>query len=302
MIIDFHVHIGDYRNYTTESRAPMTWEELISFMDEHGIDKGVFLPVYNASPEGAPPAMAILDGRMSVHDQVLDAARYPDRIIPCGNMDPRWVRNSPATDFSEILDWFITHGCVGIGEVTANIPFDDPRTINMFQQCGNKGLMVTIESAGMQTGAYGLQDEPGAPRLERLLRAASQTTIIGHGPGFWAEMAADVTAATKSTYIKGPIAQEGAVWRLLRDYPNLYADLSAMSGYNALTRDREAGLRFLDEFQDKLLFATDTCFADAAGYIGHKEYLQGLRHEGVLSQAAHDKIMHGNAERLLGLD
>src|SRR5690606_9909746 len=106
----------------------------------------------------------------SVRDQVLDANRYPDRIIPFGNLDPCWGTHSPANDFGPVLEWFIAHNCKGVGEITARLPFDDPRVINMFRQLGEYRMLVTIESAGMLAGSYGLQDEPGAPRLERLLR------------------------------------------------------------------------------------------------------------------------------------
>jgi predicted TIM-barrel fold metal-dependent hydrolase len=301
MIIDLHTHVGDLRLSRDEPHEPVTWENLIARLDEEGIAKAAVLPVYNASPESAPPAIALLDARMSVRDQVLDAGRYPGRIIPFGNMDPRWGHNSPHTDFGPILDWFLEHGCKGIGEVTANLPFDDPRVINMFRQCGAKGLPVTIESSGMEAGPYGLMDDPGMPRLERLLQAAPATQIIAHGPGFWAEMAADITPAERWSYPRGPIRREGATWRLLRRYPNLWADLSAHSGYNALTRDPEAGLRFLDEFQDKLLFGTDVCFAELTARAPQQKYLQGLVAEGKLAPQAYEKIMAGNAIRLLKL-
>ena len=298
MIIDFHAHIGDLLLTKDDGHVPITWENLIARMDEEGIDKAAVLPVYNSSPEGAPGGIALLNDRMSVRDQVLDAARYPDRIIPFGNMDPRWLRNDPSSDFSEILDWFIEHGCKGIGEVTANIPFDDLRTINMFKQCGVKGLMVTIESAGLHAGPYGLQDDPGMPRFEHLLHAASETTIIAHGPGFWAEMGAWITPQQRWSYPKGPIREEGATWHLLRTCPNLYADLSANSGYNAITRDPEAGVRFLIEFQDKLLFGTDTCSHDVR--MPQQKYLTSLRDKGSITQQVFDKIVSGNALLLLG--
>jgi len=302
MIIDAHAHVGDLRMGDGDrARQPVTWENLIARLDEEGIDKAVVLPVYNSSPEGAPPALCLLDDRMSVRDQVMDAARYADRIIPFGNMDPRWLWNSPRSNFAPLLDWFIEHGCKGIGEVTARLPYDDPRVINMFQQIGERGLLVTIESAGFEAGYYGLQDDPGLPRLERLLREAPLTTIIGHGPGFWAEISEGVTAADKWAYPAGPIQGQGAAWRLLRTYPNLYADLSAGSGYNAITRDPEVGACFLNECQDKLLFGTDTCFADASCRTPHQAYLRRLRSEGALSLAAFERIMAGNACRLLGL-
>ncbi len=301
MIVDMHVHIGDFRLSADEPREPLTWENLIARLDDEGIDRAAFLPVYNASPEGAPPGMCLLGARMSVRDQVLDAERYPGRIIPFGNLDPRWLRNSPDSDYGPLLDWFLEHHCRGIGEVTANLPFDDPRVISMFQQIGKKGLVVTIESAGMLPGCYGLQDDPGAPRLEKLLQAAPETTIIGHGPGFWAEMSAEVTPEDKRSYPQGPIRKEGAVPRLLRRYPNLYADLSANSGWNALTRDPAYGLAFLNEFRDRLFFATDTCFADASGRMPQLPYLRELLAGGQLSPEAYTAITGGNAERLLRL-
>jgi predicted TIM-barrel fold metal-dependent hydrolase len=45
--------------------------------------------------------------------------------------------------------------------------------------------------------------------------------------------------------------------RLLSDYPNIYGDLSAGSGLNALTRDEEHAREFLIRHQDKLLFGSD---------------------------------------------
>jgi predicted TIM-barrel fold metal-dependent hydrolase len=89
--------------------------------------------------------------------------------------------------------------------------------------------------------------------------------------------------------------------RLLRQFPNLYADLSAGSGWNALTRDRAFGIRFLVEFQDKLLFGTDVCFADAQGRMPQLGYLKALLQERQLPAAAYEKIVAGNACRLLGL-
>lgn len=301
MIIDMHMHIGDLRLDLNEPRTPLTWENQLARLDEEGIDLAVMLPVYNSSPEGAPPGIALLDERMSVRDQVLDAGRYAGRIIPFGNLDPRWGSNSPSYDFGPILNWFVAHGCKGVGEVTANLPFDDPRVINMFRQLGERNLMVTIESAGLQAGSYGLQDEPGAPRLERLLQAAPQTVVIGHGPGFWAEVSAVVQPEDKWGYPKGKVVRGGTVPRMLQDYPNLYADISADSGFNALTRDPEFGLEFMHTFQDKLLFGSDTCFGDVAGRRPHLAFLKRLLNEKRLNASAYDKIVGQNAVELLRL-
>ena len=300
MVIDFHLHVGDFRGSGLERRAPMTWENQIARLDDEGIERAVFLPVYNASPEGAPLSMIFSD-RASVRDQVVDACHYPERIIPFGNIDPRWGANRPSTDFGPLLDWFQEHGCRGVGEITANLPFDDPRNVNMFRQLGARGMLVTIESATFAPGHYGYQDDPGLPRLRCLLEAAPETVVIGHGPGFWANMGVVNTLEEMEGYPKGAIAEEGAAVRLLRDYPNMYADLSANSGWNALTRDPDFGVDFLNELQDKLLFGTDVCFADPDGRMPQLDYLKGLLADGRLAPTACDKIAYGNGLRLLGL-
>lgn len=293
MIIDMHAHMGDFRTSRNDEMEPMTWERLIARLDDEGIDKAVLLPVYNASPECAPLGIYCGD-RMSVRDQVVDAGRFRDRIIPFGNMDPRWGENGASTDFGDVLDWFEEHGCKGVGEVTANLPFDDPRVINMFKQIGARAMPVVIESAGFVPGSFGLQDDPGSPRLERLIQAAPETIIIGHGPGFWAEIGPVGSPVDKSGYPKGPISKEGSLARLFRLYPNLYADISACSGFNALARDPQYGVRFLNEFEDKLLFGTDLISTSARGRTqqgNHIERLiEGLVTEGRIYQEVFDKI------------
>ena len=292
MIIDAHAHVGDFRWSKNDPRQPMTWEKLIARLDDEGIDKAIFLPVYNASPELTPWGFFHSE-RQWVREQVIDAAKYADRIIPFGNMDPRWGGNSATTDFGEILDWFQEHGCKGIGEVCANIPYDDPRTINMFKQIGARNMPVTVESCNSGWG-LGFQDEPGSPRLERLLQAAPQTIIIGHGPAFWAEIAPVASAEEKSGYRKGRITQEGSLPGLFRRYPNLYADLSAGSAFNALSRDFDYGVRFLTEFQDRLLFGTDIIARDfdrrESEQASINDLLDELFSQGQVSQATWDRI------------
>src|SRR5207248_11173152 len=133
---------------------------------------------------------------------------------------------------------------------------------------------------GAGAGHEGRLVGPGSPRREHLLQEASETTVIGHGPGFWPEIGAGLTPEDKSGYPRGPIAEEGSLPRLLRTYPNLVADISAGSGHNALSRDEEFGLRFVHEFQDKLLFGTDVCFGDAEGRMPHLGFLRRLLTEG----------------------
>jgi hypothetical protein len=76
---------------------------------------------------------------------------------------------------------------------------------------------------------------------------------------------------------------------MLREYDNLYADISAGSGHRALTRDPDFGLRFIHEMQDKLLYGTDNFDTQ------HIDLLQSLD----LSEDVFAKITHENAARLV---
>ncbi len=300
MIIDVHTHIGQlYGLYTVGEGEPITWDEIIDRLDTEGVDKAVLLPS-GVSPEAITFPSLIYCQNMSVRDQFLGAAQHPDRLIPFGDLDPRWLGNKPTADFRPLLGWFVDHGARGIGEITANIPADDPRTINLFRQIGEMGLPVLIHNVGFGAETYGLQDDPGMPRLERLLQEAPGTNIIGHGQGFWAEIAAGLAPEEKMGYPKGPVQEEGALPRLLRTYPNLYADISANSGFSALNRSPDLGLRLLEELQDKIMFGTDHTFGRRDLKMPHLAWLKGLKAEGQLSAEAYDKIVGENILGVLG--
>lgn len=290
-------------------RRPLTWDALIGRLDDEGIDKAVVLPL-GASPESVQIA-SLFSPEPDVVSQITSALRHRDRVIPFANLDPRMgcrgnleseqIADRPMTDFSPVLERFRDMGCVGIGEITANMALDDSRVINLFRQCGEFGMPVLFHCTGPGPGVYGLFDEAGAPRLEHLLREVPDTAIIGHAPGFWAELDGGVTAESKFTYPTGPVHGGGRLPHLLRTYPNLYADISAGSGYNAISRDKLFGARFLQDFQDRILFGTDVCFADAEGRMPHLGYLRSLLEEKLITPAVFEKITCTNALRILPL-
>jgi len=307
MIIDFHTHVADLRESDKSNLVPLSFDSLIHRLDDEGIDKAVVLPV-NVSPEIMQPPL-FFSRRSDIISQIEDASRYSDRLILFGNLDPRMgcfgnlekdqLANPPVTDFSPYLERFKAMGCVGTGEVTANLPLDDPRVINMFRQCGDWDMPVLFHCTGPGNGVYGLIDDIGLPRLEKLLIEAPDTTIIGHATGFWAEISADIIPDDKFGYPEGPIEKEGSLQRLLKKYPNLYADISGNSGYNAIARDKDYGSRFLSEFQDKVLFGTDVCFGGDESRMPHLSYLRKLLSDQLISQEVFDKITGGNALKIL---
>jgi len=197
-----------------------------------------------------------------------------------------------------LLETYKKAGFKGVGEYMANLPFDDPYNMNVFRQVGEIGLPLLFHIGPSRGGCYGCYDDLGLPRLETVLKECPDLTLIGHSQPFWAEISSDVTEETRGGYPEGPVTP-GRVVELMREYPNLYGDLSAGSGHNAITRDPEFGYQFMDEFQDRLFFGTDICA------VGQKlpivETFRKLAEEEPISKEALEKISWKNANRVLRL-
>lgn len=94
MFIDIHAHA--YRRPTPFVTRFYNPEELIQRYDELGIEKGVILPVVN--PEIYLPQS---------NEEVLELCeRYPDRLIPYCNLDPRALTNSPSAPLDQVLQYY----------------------------------------------------------------------------------------------------------------------------------------------------------------------------------------------------
>lgn len=137
------------------------------------------------------------------------------------------------------------------------------------------------------------------PQLERCLQVFSKLVFLGHGPPFWAEIGRLENHRDRAGYPEYPIKEEGVVPNLMRRHPNLYGDLSAGSGFNALNRDHDYAVRFLNEFQDRLLFGTDICTPD--GKAPQSQFLLDLRRDKKISKKVFRKIARENAIKLLNL-
>jgi len=287
-MIDIHTHLG---RWPLSGDPEVTEAELLRQMDALGIERMAILPL------DMTPECSVISPDT---DATLAASRrHPGRFIPFCNPDPRF-NNSPDTDFSLLLVPWKQAGCKGLGELTANVWFDDPRCMNLYRHCGKAGLPVLFHLAvDVRYGLYGVADETGMPRLEKVLRAYPDTIFIGHAMAFWAEIAAGVDEASRGGYPKGPVTKPGRTVELLRACPNLYGDLSAGSGFNAISRDPEFGYRFLEELQDKLFFGTDICHVNQD--VPQVPYFREALEQGRISETCYQKITRGNAVRVLGL-
>lgn len=289
MYIDIHAHVRLTPVLREGKRVFLTAEQLIRKLDDYGIDRAVLLPT--VSPECLQP--------QSVAEILLAATAYPDRFIPFCSLDPRANGNRVDTDFAELLNDYQEQGCRGVGEITANLPFDHPKTRNMLRQVEAAGLPLLFHLSTDPEVNYGLYDDPGLPRLERALNEFPRLKLLGHSQAFWAEMTPFPDQTARQGYPAGRIEAEGRVQFLMRRYPNLYGDLSAGSGFNALARDREYAANFLTEFQDRLLFGTDFGTPEDGSEL--PALLESLRDSGAISSAVFEKIAAGNAGKLLDL-
>ncbi|MCM8817548.1 MAG: amidohydrolase family protein [Candidatus Omnitrophica bacterium] len=291
MFIDIHVHVrknpivfeGGKQRYASP-------EQLLKRYEELGIEKAVILP------GGAPECQT----QKQSEEEVLEICRqYPDRFIPFCNVDPRSISNSPDAPLDDLLCYYKQQGCRGIGEITANLSFSHPMVQNLFKHAEKLGLPVTFHIGPQVGGCYGLYDEPGLPQLERTLQKYPGLYFLGHSQPFWAEISQLETPADRYGYPRYPVKKEGVVPKLFRRYKNLLGDLSAYSGFNAISRDPVYGIDFLNEFQDRLFFGTDICAPDTPVWL--VDYLKNLVEEGKISQTVFNKIAFENAKKLLNI-
>ncbi|RJS83716.1 hypothetical protein CW706_05690 [Candidatus Bathyarchaeota archaeon] len=291
MFIDIHVHVRRIPGPPHRGQYYPTPDQLIEIYDRLEIEKGVLLPEVN------PECAYVIQS----NEEVIEIAeKYPGRFIPFCNVDPRFVSNSPDAPLDKVLKYYCDHGCKGVGEVCANLPFLHPLVQNLFRHVQDFGLPLTFHIAPQMGGAYGLYDDPGLPQLERSLQLFPKLIFLGHSQPFWAEIGRLETPADRYGYPDYPVGEEGVVPKLMRRYSNLYGDLSANSGYNALARDPEYAVKFLNEFQDRLLFGTD--ITSPSDLVPLRDFLLKLYREGRISEKVFWKVSRGNAIRLLGLD
>ncbi len=272
--IDTHTHLGRLRR----SDPGLTAEGLLARLDQMGTHQAVVLAVEN--PEE-------LDYYVPT-TQVLDAcARHPDRLIPFCACDPRH-RYPGSFDPYPLLAEYAAAGCRGFGENLCGLPIDDPMQRRVYEACARLRLPVLLH-----IDRWINRDAPGLPGLERLLRDYPEVTFIGHAQYFWREISAEVDP--QASYPTGPVVPGGRVETLLSGHPNLMADLSAHSGYNALARDPAHAVGFLERQRHKLLFGTDLLTADQR--IDIATFLDDLP----LSAETRRAVYFGNAARLLRL-
>ena len=283
--IDLHLHLTPFQIPRLGKMNLASAGNMIPHLDELGIGKGVLM---SSAEKGLP------FGTNKANKAICD--KYPDRYRWMCAVDPKG--KEPVFDR---LVRFQAQGAIGVGEVTCNRRLDDPFLQELFAAAEKLRMPVTCHMSPEVGFSYGVVDEPGLPLMEQVLQKFPGLKFLGHSQTFWIEMSADAPKDKegRNSWGQGPIVPGGRIPELFEKYPNLYGDLSANSAGQAIMRDEEFGLSFLEKYADRLFFATDMVNTDMVFPLGG--WLDQQVAAGRLSQRAYDLICFGNAQRVFGL-
>ena len=287
-IVDAHNHPGWHG---------MDFDRLIGNMDENGIDRTWLLSwecpwdEYDHEFDDVLPASGSNDGAGPIPYGLCReyAMRVPDRFVLGYAPDPR-----EAGAVEKLQEAVEVYGVRVCGELKLRMMSDSPEAIAMFNYCGDKGLPVVMHfdydiSATAGSSKRGYWYGGGIEVLRNVLNECPGTNFIGHAPGFWAHISNDGQHC-RNMYPEGEVIPGGKLPMMLREFRNLYCDMSARSGLQALSRDCAFARDFLMEFSDRVLFGRDI-FDDS-----HRRLVEEL----CLPDEVREKIFHLNAESLTG--
>ncbi|MDZ4288447.1 MAG: amidohydrolase family protein [Prosthecobacter sp.] len=189
---------------------------------------------------------------------------------------------------AEIEKWLELGACI-IGEQKFKVECDSAPSQKLYELAAAYNVPILMH---FQHLTYNL----GYDRLHTMLAKYPKTNFIGHAQAFWGNI--DKNHDSKENYPKGKVTPGGLTDRYLSDYPNMFADMSAGSGLNALTRDEDHTKGFFDRHQDKILYGSD-----CADRLGRGPGCQGAGTIAMIRKLAPNKtverkILFENAKKL----
>jgi uncharacterized protein len=206
---------------------------------------------------GVKKANLLTRGRVVEQVKALQSAA-PDRFT--------WFSSYDVTqpDAERVLTQAVKDGAQGFGEMKFHVAADGPELRRMYALAADLRVPILIHFQEVDHSPNeGTWSTGFAKTFGSILKAYPGTTFIGHADAFWANVGADYH--NEAAYPTGPITRGGVTDRWLGDYANLFADMSAVSGNNAMARDPEFTADFLKRHQDKLLFGSDCSCSDGHG-------------------------------------
>ena len=219
-------------------------------------------------------------------------ARYPSQFRRFTCSDPAESRTA------DLVGGNIRRGAIGIGELKFHVAVDSPEMQRVYRLAEEWRVPVLIH---FEYENY----NTGFERFAAVLKAYPKVNFIGHAQTWWGNISAELSPL--EMYPKGPVKAGGLTDRLLADHENMYGDLSADSGLNALTRDAEFARGFLKRHARKLLWGSDCECRDGRGGGAESGYCIAGRSLAALQMLAPDskalrRILYENARDLLRLE
>ena len=156
------------------------------------------------------------------------------------------------------IERYLKRGGVLIAELKFGVDCDSAEMQKIYQLAQAHGVPVLMH---WQFEMYNY----GFDRFHRMLEKYPKVVFLGHAQTWWANIDKNYRDDAAQLYPKGPVTKGGLTDRYLSDYANMYGDLSAGSGLNALTRDEDFTRDFLTRHQDKLVFGSDCSDSDGTG-------------------------------------
>jgi predicted TIM-barrel fold metal-dependent hydrolase len=211
-----------------------------------------------AHQQGAGIACANLLARDNTQSAIALQAEKP-AMFPC------WFGSADVTkpDAEQLFTQAVKSGAKGFGELKFPVAADGPEMRRVYDLAAelNVPVLIHFQEVGQPAAPGGYNT--GIKRFAAILKTYPKTKFIGHADAFWANISADYHE--QEAYPTGPIVPGGISDKLLSDYPNLFADTSANSANNALSRDPAFTTAFLKRHQDKLHFGSDCNCEDGKG-------------------------------------
>jgi len=276
-IIDIHQHVG---------YSGRTDEVLFAHQQAMGISKTILLPagrpVNSASThEGVSNG---LQAKCLGNEACYQIAKARPREYLFGANE---VPDLP--EATKEIEKYLKRGAVVIGEQKFGVECDSPEIQKIYQLAADHRVPVLMH---WQYKMYNY----GFERFYRMLEKYPKTTFIGHAQTWWANIDKDYKDDAANLYPKGKVAPGGLTDRYLSDYPNMFGDLSAGSGLNALTRDPEHARDFIQRHQDKLIYGSDCNDLVGVGCQG-AQTIAAVRRLSP-NKEIERKLLYGNARRV----
>ncbi len=281
MIIDFHTHIFPDKiakktithlaaNSHTKPFTDATADGLAASMQRAGIRYSINQPVMT-SPEQVEKINTAM---------IKDREWYLSRgILPFGGMHPDY------TDYKKELRRLRENGVPGIKlhPFYQRVSITDIRMKRIISCAGEEGLIV-LTHAGIDISVPGIDYCPVSGILEVIREVQPQKFVLAHmgGWGEWEDVARDLAGAPvwfDTAFSIGPLT------------PNPETEEKPPRSWNLSDEDFVRLVR--KHGTDRILFATDSPWADQADFVARIEKMD-------FSEAEKVQIFSGNALQLLG--